>query len=429
MSLSNRSNKMRKYNIVLWEDYNWDRFYPLSLTRPLFDLRIGTERFVDRALDLFEDRNPSGICRPELKNILQDLGIQIYPAGIDPDLPTVFLNGTAVFTKKHRQIIDNLDKLTVLTAQEKPVAVYFPLGKELDILQRIFESLPSEKDYNNLMSLYPIIETDVPVFDSIWDLVYKNPEIIISDFEENFSNRVSLGEINDRAAILGTVFVNKGAIIDPFAVLDGRNGPVIIEKDVYVMSGAVIIGPAYIGEGTNVMPYARIREGTSIGPVCRIGGEVEESIFLGYSNKFHDGFIGHSYIGKWVNLGALTTNSDLKNNYHEIRVTTPEKVHSTGLNKVGTFIGDHSKLGIGTLLTSGSTVGVAANFFGGGLAPKVLPSFLWGSLENGFESYYISKAIETAIIVMSRRDSGLSRAEEVLLRNISEQSESLHSNF
>jgi len=161
---------------------------------------------------------------------------------------------------------------------------------------------------------------------------------------------------------------------------------------------------------------------SSIGHTCRVGGEVEESVFHSYVNKYHAGFIGHSYVGSWVNFGAMTTNSDLKNNYSGIRVTLNGDLIDTGSIKVGSFIGDHTKFGIGTLLTTGINIGVCCNIFGGTLiTDKEVPSFSWGD-SSGYQKYDVDKAVATANVTVGRRDVELSDQEESLLRKIADDS-------
>ena len=173
----------------------------------------------------------------------------------------------------------------------------------------------------------------------------------------------------------------------------------------------------------SILTGGKIREGTSIGPVCRVGGEVEGTIFLGYSNKYHEGFLGHAYVGEWVNLGALTTNSDLKNNYSTIKVMVNETLVDSGLIKVGSFIGDHVKTGIGTLLNTGISLGFASNIFGGGMLKlKYVPAFFWGGPESQ-EIYELSKALQTIRTVMKRRGVELTGDEENLFKKIYEMTE------
>jgi UDP-N-acetylglucosamine diphosphorylase/glucosamine-1-phosphate N-acetyltransferase len=179
---------------------------------------------------------------------------------------------------------------------------------------------------------------------------------------------------------------------------------------------AALAGPCYIGPNSVVV--AGKIAGSSIGHTCRVGGEVEECIFQAYVNKYHAGFVGHSYVGAWVNFGAMTTNSDLKNNYSNIRVSLGGESIDTGSIKVGSFIGDHTKFGIGTLLTTGIVIGVCSNVFGGGLVTdKEVPSFAWGTT-GGYQPYKIEKALETVARTMQRRNIELTSHETALLRAI-----------
>jgi UDP-N-acetylglucosamine diphosphorylase/glucosamine-1-phosphate N-acetyltransferase len=180
----------------------------------------------------------------------------------------------------------------------------------------------------------------------------------------------------------------------------------------------LIQGPAFIGPHSRIVT-GRIREFTTIGPYCRVGGEVECCIFQGYSNKYHDGFTGHSYFGEWVNIGALTTTSDLKNTYGTIRVDLAGEQLDTGLTKLGSIVGDHVKLGIGVLLNSGTTIGTGCNLFGGGMLPKVIPCFIWGG--NGeYQEYDFERMLGTAQIAMSRRQVEQTDAHTDLLRYVFE---------
>ena len=200
-------------------------------------------------------------------------------------------------------------------------------------------------------------------------------------------------------------------------VLDATNGPILIDRDAVVMPHTAIEGPTYIGPGSKIKMGTKIYEGTSIGPVCKIGGEVDNSIVLGYSNKQHDGFLGHAYIGEWINLGAGTSNSDLKNNYSSVKVYLHGEEIDTGHIFIGLMMGDHSKTAINTTLNTGTVVGVSANLFGEGFPPKYVPSFAWGGAK-GLTEYKLDKAIATARKVMARRDKELTTSYERMLRHI-----------
>ena len=212
------------------------------------------------------------------------------------------------------------------------------------------------------------------------------------------------------------IHLNDGVEVLPCAVIDASHGPVYIGAFTRIEPHAVINGPCYIGPNSVVL--AGKVSGSSIGHTCRVGGEVEESIFHKYINKYHAGFIGHSYVGPWVNFGAMTTNSDLKNNYSNIRLTVGGVQVDSGLIKVGSFIGDHTKFGIGTLLNTGINIGVCCNIFGGTLiVDKEVPSFSWGNSQK-YEQYRFEKAVETAERSVFRRDCTLSDRELGLLQAI-----------
>jgi len=190
-------------------------------------------------------------------------------------------------------------------------------------------------------------------------------------------------------------------------VLNGSDGPIYIDSEVFVEPHTYLIGPVYVGPKSRLVG-GKIT-GCSIGPVCRIGGEVEESIIQGYSNKYHAGFLGHAYVGEWVNFGAMTTNSDLRNDYKNVRASVHGEIIDTGRLKVGSFIGDFTKTAIGTLLNTGINIGIACNILGNGLvAEKEIPSFTWYSSGRKHE-YKIPKALETMEKSMVRRGIKLSQ--------------------
>ena len=187
-------------------------------------------------------------------------------------------------------------------------------------------------------------------------------------------------------------------MIWPGTVVSTETGPVFLDRGSAVRPGSFIEGPCYIGPGT-VIDDAKVRPGCSFGPECRIGGEVEASVFQGYANKHHEGFIGHAFVGEWVNLGALTTNSDLKNAYQPVQVNWEGKTIDTGLLKVGCFIGDHAKTAIGSLINTGARIGTFANWFESGLSPKEIPAFSWGNKAR----WPLGHVLSNARRVMSRR--------------------------
>jgi UDP-N-acetylglucosamine diphosphorylase/glucosamine-1-phosphate N-acetyltransferase len=257
-----------------------------------------------------------------------------------------------------------------------------------------------------------------------WELVQLNAEQIENDFVslKRKSKKAIAGKIYNGAHLLNrkNILIGSGSIIKPGVVLDAEHGPIIIEKNVSIMPNVVIEGPVFIGEGSQIKVGAKIYPGTSIGRECRIGGEVTRSIFQSYSNKAHDGFVGDSYIGSWVNLGADTNTSNLKNTYGNVNVFINGEEIDSGSQFVGLTIGDHSKSGINVMFNTGTVVGTSCNIFGDDLPPKYIPSFSWGS-SGSFTSFDIEKSIEIAQRMMSRRGITMSKAYETMMRHVFNQ--------
>jgi UDP-N-acetylglucosamine diphosphorylase/glucosamine-1-phosphate N-acetyltransferase len=263
----------------------------------------------------------------------------------------------------------------------------------------------------------PKVSCRLPAWNYTWELVLSNPQQITEDFAAAGRHGIE-GAVEQPGAIRGNtkdVYIAPGAKVHPMVVIDAEHGPVYLDEGVEVHPFTRIEGPCYVGK-KSILLGAKCREGNSIGPVCRVGGEVEESILHGYSNKYHDGFLGHAYVGEWVNLGALTTNSDLKNDYGKVEVVLDgRRPINTGSTKVGSLIGDHTKTSIGTLLNTGSYVGAMALIMATGKPlPKFIPSFAWfldGAVTRGFGK---RKLYETAQVAMSRRGCQWTPAEEAL---------------
>lgn len=254
-----------------------------------------------------------------------------------------------------------------------------------------------------------------------WDLVHHNGHQLEQDFHAR-SRGPSKINVGPQVALLGiddNFYIHPSAQIDPFVVLDARRGPVWIDAGAQIQPFTRIEGPAFIGQDSQLF-RANVKAGTTIGPVCRVGGEIEESIFHGYSNKYHDGFLGHSYICPWVNLGALSTNSDLKNDYSAVAVPLWGESISSGSTKVGCFIGDHSKTALCSLFNTGSSIGVMSMILPGGrLLPKHIPSFsrIWhGAIEEFPDG--LEPTLAAARTAMGRRQCELTPAMERLLRTV-----------
>ena len=256
-----------------------------------------------------------------------------------------------------------------------------------------------------------------------YDLFTENGKAIEADFKLLTQSRSSQ-QIPETVHCINKdrIFLEEGAVITT-GVLNATNGPIYLAKDSEIMEGCLIRGPFSLGEKAVAKMGAKIYGPTTVGPYCKIGGEVNNSILMGYSNKGHDGFLGNSVLGEWCNVGADTNTSNLKNNYAEVGLWDyeSESFKKTGLQFCGLMMGDHSKCGINTMFNTGTVVGVASNIYGGGFPPNFIPSFSWGGSE-GLTTYRIEKAFETIKVVMERRDIDFNKQEQRLLTHIFEES-------
>ncbi len=256
-----------------------------------------------------------------------------------------------------------------------------------------------------------------------WDIVAKNDAHLHRDFAAEGRPGVSNRHLTSLALVgpADRLAIHETARIDPYTVFDTTSGPITLEPGVWVQPFTRIEGPCHIGRDTQLF-RANLRGAVTIGPNCRIGGEVEASVIHGYSNKYHEGFLGHAYVGEWVNLGAITSNSDLRNDYGEVHVPLQGDPIATGQKKVGCFIGDHTRTGLGSMLNTGTAIGVMCNVLPAGpLLPKHVPSFtavLWGGVAQGFS---LDQMFATARIVMGRRGQEFTAVEEQFYLNLYEQ--------
>ena len=267
----------------------------------------------------------------------------------------------------------------------------------------------------------PLVEVGGQVLGGPWELMAGNGEQVRQDIPAIFSeSRFTLPE-GVHCSGAERISMGSGVSLEAGVHLDATDGPIRLSDDVHVLAFTRLAGPAFVGPGTHMLGGAF--QNVSIGPVCKVRGEVASSVVLGYSNKAHDGYLGHSYIGRWVNLGALTANSDLKNNYSTVRVPTARGLVDTGLMKVGCLIGDHAKTGIGTLFSTGSVVGAGSNLFGGLMSPRDVPPFTWGSGDT-LEEYDLDRFLEVVERAMGRRDMPLAEGARTLLINAWERTRS-----
>lgn len=264
------------------------------------------------------------------------------------------------------------------------------------------------------------VDVDYISMKDVWNFFSRNDAAIKQDFERLTKGRASqpLPASNTVIGDAALVFLEQGAIVEA-AIINTKSGPVYIGRGAEVMEGCVIRGPFSLGEQASLKLATKIYGPTTVGPHSKVGGEVNNSVVMGYSNKGHDGFLGNSVIGEWCNLGADTNNSNLKNNYGNVKLYNYKKdqMIDTGLQFCGLMMGDHSKCGINTMFNTGTVVGVGANIFGGGFPPTHIPSFAWGGAE-GMEEYKLDKMLETANRVYARRNAVVSEEEAAILETV-----------
>jgi len=272
---------------------------------------------------------------------------------------------------------------------------------------------------------YEIIEftSDCLTVEHTWDIFAKNDAAIREDFALLTEDRTSQ-LISKTVNVISpeNIFIEEGAKME-FVTLNASTGPIYIGKNAEIMEGSVIRGPFALCEEAQVKLATKVYGATTVGPHCRIGGEINNSVLFGYSNKGHDGFLGNSVLGEWCNIGADSNNSNLKNNYEEVKLWSfeSESFAKTGLQFCGLMMGDHSKCGINTMFNTGTVVGVSANIFGSGFPRNFVPSFSWGGA-SGFVTYQTNKAFEVAKIVMARRHVEFTDQDKAILEHVFEVS-------
>jgi UDP-N-acetylglucosamine diphosphorylase/glucosamine-1-phosphate N-acetyltransferase len=271
---------------------------------------------------------------------------------------------------------------------------------------------------------YDILEytDDCLTVEHTWDIFAKNDAALRTDFAFLTQDRKSQ-PIPKSVNVMApeNVFIEEGASLE-FVTLNATTGPIYIGKNSEIMEGSVIRGPFALCEGAGVKLATKVYGATTVGPYSKIGGEVNNSVLFAYSNKGHDGFLGNSVLGEWCNIGADSNNSNLKNNYEEVKLWSyeTEGFAKTGLQFCGLMMGDHSKCGINTMFNTGTVVGVSANIFGSGFPRNFVPSFSWGGAA-GFTTYVTSKAFATAKLVMSRRNVEFDQKEQAILEHVFEE--------
>ncbi len=399
--------------VVLYEDAGAKWFGPLTLLRPVFDLRCGLLLLREK----LEVRRPGWAVSLLPRRELRALVSELYPGrGIDSvqDSDVLLLSARVIVTDGLLAAIDAESGDVLLTSGGEPVGALLHGGA--------VERVRSVRDANGDLGVLEIpLTREIPArtVRYPWELVRLTAEEIEADAAVLRRPGIVEGEVHPSAQLVEPtrISIGEGSTLGPGVVIDASSGSVVVDANVDVMANAVVLGPAFVGAGSCIKVGAKIYPGTSIGRSCKVGGEVEGSVLHSFTNKQHEGFLGHAYLGSWVNIGAATDNSDLKNNYGAVRVELNGEIIDTGDTFVGATIGDHTKTAIGTKLNTGTVIGVFCNIVSNGFAPKSIPSFSWGS-GDGFVEHDIERAIATARLVMARRGVDLTGVEEAAIREV-----------
>lgn len=402
----------------LFEDRGAIGLAPLSLTRPTFDLICGAGPLAEQQLHAVPRAEVGALVRPELADLVRQErpDFVVNNSAWLRDAPVVLINGRWLPPLPARPVstenpcvglINGSIAYAVVTPELLPVD---PLLGFDDCLDRLKRTLPH-------------VAAGGTMCHYVWDLIHANAARLCQAFEHrrHDDDDDATGWRPAGSGLVGPadkLLIDPLAQIDPQVVFDTTHGPITIEAGAVVTAFSRIEGPCHVGAGTHVLG-AKIRAGTTLGPCCRIGGEVECSIVHGFTNKYHDGFLGHSYVGAWVNLGAGCQTSDLRHDYGEVIVPLGGHEIPTGETKLGSMIGDHAKIGIGTLLNTGAVMGAFSQALPtGGLLSKSIPSFCSTSHDRLAEHADFETLLGVAATVMARRGRALTPAHEDLYRTV-----------
>ncbi len=386
-------------NYILFDGPSRNNLLPFTFTRPVAEIRVGILTIREKWETYLNTTTTT---------ITEDYLASKYPM-VELE-HNIMINASYLPNNAIISLIKNLSSNQVITKNDDIIA-FFSKENQEDIDFDTFEHIEFEQD--------------ITTIENTWDIFSKNEIAIAADFKLLTANRTSQPIPSSNNVIAPeNIFIEEGAKLE-FTTLNASTGPIYIGKNAEIMEGSIVRGPLALCQNSTLKLGAKIYGATTIGPHSKVGGEVNNSVLFGYSNKGHDGFLGNSVLGEWCNLGADTNTSNLKNNYAEVRLWDYEKqgFAKTGLQFCGLMMGDHSKCGINTMFNTGTVIGVSANIFGSGFPRNFVPSFSWGG-HSGFTTYLTKKAFEVAKVVMSRRNIDLSQADESILEHVFELTKS-----
>lgn len=404
--------------VCFWEDDSTSQFSPLTLARPVFELVCGRFSLRERLQRAWQLSEWGALLRPHLTAVYRESEPE---ARLNDEQ---WLDEGGILLLNGRWMPEILTQLPCQPHQsawvgEEPVALWLEEGEWSES-----SSTPLRDRIRRVAEVRTRLEVGGQLLERPWNLVDRNPRQLVEDYPLGtfYSQRFARRGVE----ILGSetqLSVSPLADVEPFVVLDTRPGPISIEDGARIKSFTRIEGPCHIGRETHVF-RGQLTAGTTIGPVCRVGGEVENTIMHGYANKYHVGFLGHSYICPWVNIGAQSGTSDLKFDYSNVRVPLDGDLVETNRKKVGSFIGDHTKTAVNSLFDTGTAIGVMAMVLpDGDLIPRHVPSFSRYWQGQILESWPLEKLFDIARTAMDRRGMEFSSTQEMLFRLLYAQTE------
>ncbi|RLE77225.1 MAG: hypothetical protein DRJ44_02530 [Thermoprotei archaeon] len=413
--------------ICVFEDEYFEYFLPLTYTRPIYELRLGIYTLRERLARLGVIKY--FFTRRYLQNVFEEAlqarglrDIEVNPEELQDEV--FIVNGRLILDKqllsylkdkyvKHEEFVFTSNNTLVAAKLRKTEIANYLENQRIRELLRLLKGKGLE-----------FFEIEAKLLEFPWELIRDNPAYMIEDLESDRTFEL-LGEIAKTAVLYSKekIHVGKGAIIEDYVVLDARKGPIYIEDRVLVKAHSVIRGPTYIGKNSVITEFAKLREGSNIGESCGVGGEVVNLIMHGFVNKYHEGFVGRSYIGEWVNLGAATVTSDLKNTYGTVRFEIKGERIDTGLRKLGSFIGDMVRTAIGTKIYTGKKIGVAAQLYG--IVAVNVPSFTIYAKTLGAEptEVYLDSVLRAQKKFMSSRGVDMSDSYKAFIKRLFEITE------
>ncbi len=385
-------------NYILFDGSARESLLPFTYTRPVADIRVGILTIREK-WEKYLGLTTTTITEEYLE--------EKYPM-VEVET-NILINASYLPSDKLVEIVKSLKENEAVFKDDEIIAFYTKDTQE-------------EVDFETYKQID--FEEEILQIKNTWDIFSLNDKAIRADFELLTEDKTS-EPIPDTVQCLGkeNIFIEEGAKVN-FAILNATTGPIYIGKDAEIMEGCVVRGPLAMCEHSVLKLGAKIYGATTLGPYCKVGGEVNNSVLFGYSNKGHDGFLGNSVLGEWCNLGADTNNSNLKNNYAEVKLWSYEKggFAKTGLQFCGLMMGDHSKSGINTMFNTGTVIGVSANIFGSNFPRNFVPSFSWGGA-SGFTEYKMNKVNEVAKVVMQRRNIEYDEREQKILQHVFEETQ------